>query len=59
MPSEYIQRLIQLGAKPLDPKLEKAFQTEMQERVIPAILEAEKRQRALVHNLRVRPISVL
>jgi hypothetical protein len=55
----YIDRLMVLpGAKQGDPVEEKAFLDEVQKSVIPAILQSEERQRALVHSMRVRPFSI-
>jgi hypothetical protein len=55
----YIEHLRQLpSATLMDPVKEKAFEDEVRDKVIPAILEAEERQRALVHNMRVRPFSI-
>jgi hypothetical protein len=59
MSSDYIQHLMDNhGAKLLPKEQEQAFLKDVQEKVIPAILEAERQNRIAVHNMRVRQIPL-
>lgn len=57
----WTQDLIDRGiARPLNEKEKaqvQAFEKAVEEKVIPAIIEAQAEQRRLVHNMRVRPFA--
>lgn len=52
--TEYLETLIALGAKPLDPQKEAELLRDVEESVLPAITAREEEARAAVRNLRIQ-----
>ena len=56
MTSTNVQRLLDRGAKRMDPAKKAAYLQAVDEKVIPAIKKANERQRVAVHNARITPL---